>query len=174
MLIKFLDGSERDVSSLLGADLRKSDLRWASLRGCNLSGSDLRESDLRWANLSRSDLSKSDLRGCNLSRSDLSKSDLRGCNLRGCNLRWCNLSGANLSGASLQNAKTDLTIVSVDGIGSAQRKTTYCKESDRVWCGCFTGTLEEFEAEVSETHKDNPKFLGQYLAAIAFFRSAAK
>jgi hypothetical protein len=163
MLVKFLDCSEREFSNLCGANLS----------GANLGGADLSDSDL-----SDADLSGADLRWADLSWANLSGVNLRWANLSGVNLRWANLSGADLRdadlhSANLQNAKTTLLILSVDGIGSKRRKTTYCKDFDKVWCGAFCGTLEEFESTVNKTYKDNSKYLGQYLAAIAFFRSAS-
>lgn len=97
-------------------------------------------------------------------RADLSGANLRWANLSEANLRWADLSGANLSGG------TD--IISVSGIGSARRMTTYHIQQDRVWCGCFTGTLAEFEAQVEKTHKDNPKHLSNYRNAIALLKGA--
>ena len=35
-------------------------------------------------------------------------------------------------------------------------------------CGCFFGTIEKFEAEVNETHKDNDKYRQEYLEAIKY------
>lgn len=31
-------------------------------------------------------------------------------------------------------------------------------------CGCFTGSLDEFKAKISETHEDSPLYLAQYNA----------
>ncbi|HAO29152.1 MAG TPA: hypothetical protein DCQ68_18860, partial [Chryseobacterium indologenes] len=39
--------------------------------------------------------------------------------------------------------------------GSANRTTTFFKEKDnkiKVRCGCFSGSIEEFEKEVRKTH----------------------
>lgn len=80
-----------------------------------------------------------------------------------------NLRGANLSWADLSNG---VDIISVSGIGSARRMTTYLAQEDKVWCGCFTGTLTEFAAKVEETHASNPKHLANYRAAIALFKAA--
>ena len=111
------------------------------------------------ANLSRANLS-----GANLSGADLSWANLSRANLSGADLSWANLSGADLSGG------TD--IISVSGIGSERRMTTYWVQDDKVWCGCFTGTLAEFESKVRETHTANPKHFRNYMAAIALFKAA--
>ena len=57
-------------------------------------------------------------------------------------------------------------------IGSRNDCATFYKTKDnniRVVCGCFNGTLEEFEARVKETHKGN-KYEKAYLNAIAFVK----
>ena len=46
--------------------------------------------------------------------------------------------------------------------------TTYCFDDDIVWCGCFKGTLKEFEIKVKETHKDNKQYLAEYLGFIKY------
>ena len=42
-------------------------------------------------------------------------------------------------------------------MGSRDSQTTYywTKEHEQVVCGCFKGTLSEFEAKVKETHGNN-------------------
>ena len=76
------------------------------------------------------------------------------------------LSGANLSGANLG----ERTIVSIAGIGSRRRMTTFSVDSNEVWCGCFYGTLAEFESKVAITYPDGVYNL-HYTSAIRFFRS---
>jgi hypothetical protein len=49
--------------------------------------------------------------------------------------------------------------------------TTYCFDDDIIWCGCFKGNLEEFEAQVKETHKDNEQYLKEYLGFINYIKS---
>lgn len=107
-----------------------------------------------------------DLRRADLSDADLSGADLRSANLMGADLRSANLSGANLSGADLSKR-----YISVSQIGSAKRMTTYCFEYDIIWCGCFTGTLEEFENEVKTTHEYNKQYLKEYLGFINYLKS---
>jgi hypothetical protein len=38
-------------------------------------------------------------------------------------------------------------------------------------CGCFTGTLKEFEAKCKKTHKDNKQYLAEYLGFIKYIKS---
>ena len=99
-------------------------------------------------------------------KADLREADLRGANLRGADLREADLSGADLRGADLPHK-----IVSVSCIGSSKRMTTFDTKNNIVWCGCFKGTIEEFEKRVEETHKSNAEHLKDYRAAIAFFKA---
>jgi len=119
---------------------------------------------------------KANLREANLSGADLSGADLRGANLREANLREANLSGANLSEANLREADLPigLRIISVSGVGSTRRMTTYRADTDEVWCGCFKGTLSEFASKIEETHKDNPVHLSDYRAVVAMFEAFKK
>ena len=58
--------------------------------------------------------------------------------------------------------------MTVGGIGSRQGMTTFYRCKDgliRVNCGCFNGTLDEFEAAVRETHAGN-EHEKAYMAAI--------
>ena len=104
---------------------------------------------------------KIDLRGSNLSYSDLRYSNLIG----------SNLSGSNLRGSDLNGSDTDKRYIQISCIGSAKRLTTYCFEDDKIWCGCFTGTLEEFKKQVKETHDNNPQYLAEYLLFVEYLKS---
>ena len=44
----------------------------------------------------------------------------------------------------------------------------------RVSCGCFSGSLLDFEKKVKETHKNNPQYLNEYLGAIEYVRRIMK
>ena len=66
MLIKFLDGTEKEIANLYCADLRGADLRGANLRGANLYGANLQDANLRGANLYGANLYRADLRGAGL------------------------------------------------------------------------------------------------------------
>lgn len=90
--------------------------------------------------------------------------------LYGANLRGANLYGANLRGTEMACALTDKRYIQIGCIGSCKRKTTYCVDDNIVWCGCFTGTLEEFEERVKATHADNKQYLEEYLGAINYFK----
>jgi hypothetical protein len=130
------------------------------------------EPDGERADLSRANLSRANLSEANLSRANLSGADLSGANLLEANLSGANLLGADLSGANLLGANTgENKFVSVSGIGSARRMTTYCVHMDKIWCGCFTGTMAEFEEAIEKTHKNNADHLAHYRAAVVFFKA---
>jgi hypothetical protein len=74
----------------------------------------------------------------------------------------------------LSSAKTDKKYIILSCIGSVKRQTTYCFEEDKVWCGCFTGNLKEFETKVKVTHKNNPLYLCEYLNAIKYIKAIQK
>ncbi len=73
MLIKFLDGSSREIANLSGAYLRSANLSSANLRDANLY-----DANLRYANLRYADLRDANLRYANLHGADLHGADLRG------------------------------------------------------------------------------------------------
>ena len=47
----------------------------------------------------------------------------------------------------------------------------YCFEDDFIWCGCFWGSLDEFESQVRNVHASNAQYLKEYLGAISYIRS---
>ena len=101
MLIKFLDGSAREIADLRVANLRGANLFGADLSGAYLSGANLRDGYLINANLRGADLRGADLFGAYLRGANLRVADLRGANLRGADLRDAHLRGADLRGADL-------------------------------------------------------------------------
>ena len=115
----------------------------------------------------RADLGGADLQGASLKDADLSGANLGGANLGGTDLEWANLGGANLGGALLSS--TD--IYAIQNIGTRHDTTFYHVSTDLILCGCFSGTLEEFEAKVKATHSAGSLALAQYIAAIVFFRT---
>ena len=135
---------------------KRANLSWADLSGADLSGANLSSADLRSANLSGADLRLANLRWA----------DLRGADLRGADLSGADLSGADLSGADLSEK-----IISISRIGSRKDVTHYNYDKDIVFCGCWKGTLKEFEKRVKEVHKGNPQYLKEYTQAIEFFKA---
>jgi len=175
------EGGER--ADLRGADLRGANLRGADLHWAELSKANLREADLRWSRLRGANLRGADLSKVNLREADLSWSRLSGANLREADLREANLLGADLSGADLLGADLSgadliwadlpvgVRIISVSGVGSARRMTTFRADTDEVWCGCFKGTLREFAEKIDVAHKDNSVHLADYRAVVAMLEA---
>jgi len=131
VLIKFLDGTEREIADLRGADLASANLVSANLGGANLYGANLDGTNLSGANLSGANLRGANLRGAelrdaNLRVADLSVAALYYANLHGADLRCATLRGADLRGADLRDA--DLR----DAVGLAQFQV--CPEA-----GAFIG-----------------------------------
>ena len=112
---------------------------------------------------SNADLSGAYLSGADLSGADLSGAYLFGAYLFGADLFGADLSGANLSGADLSGAyvfKKDNTIEDIKQIGNIGSRGGYtvafkCRLNIQINCGCFWGTLKEFEKKVEETHGDS-------------------
>lgn len=75
---------------------------------------------------------------------------------------------------SFENIKEQIIrVIKIDRIGSRQGCTYFFKTLSQIYvrCGCFFGTIEKFEAEVNETHKDNDKYRQEYLEAIKYIKA---
>jgi len=161
----------KQKADLSSADLRSANLSSANLSSADLSYADLRSADLRSADLRSANLSSANLRSADLRSADLRSADLSSADLRSADLSSADLSSANLRSADLSYAVTDKRYIQIACIGSAKRMTTYCFEDDKIWCGCFTGTLDEFEAKVISTHSANDQYLKEYMGFINYLRS---
>lgn len=64
-------------------------------------------------------------------------------------------------------------VIKIDRIGSRNGCTYFFKTLSEIYvrCGCFFGTLEEFEEQVNETHKDNEQYRKEYLEAIRYIKA---
>ena len=64
-------------------------------------------------------------------------------------------------------------MIKIDRIGSRKGCTYFFKTLSQIYvrCGCFFGTLNEFEAQVNKTHKDNDKYRQEYLEAIKYIKA---
>lgn len=109
------------------------------------------------ADMYRADLSGADLMGANLYDADLSDADLGGADLSGANLRSADLCGANLSDR----------IIQLGPIGSRRSYICYNASLDEMRCGCFFGTLAEFEKQVRNTHGTS-RHAREYLATVRY------
>lgn len=161
-------------TNLRFADLSYVNLSYANLFNANLSYANLSCANLNFANLNFANLNFANLRFANLVSTNLKETDLRYTNLSKTNLKGTNLEGANLSKTDLAEIKTDNRYVQVACIGSRKGVTTYCFEEDRVWCGCFTGSLKEFEQQCIKTHANNPQYLNEYIGFINYINFLKK
>ena len=118
---------------------------------------------------------------------DLSYTDLRGADLRcadlyGVDLSYAHLSYANLKDTNLEKTKLYLTnlyktkgeVVGIENIGSRNDTTHYFYNEDRIICGCFDGTMEEFENRVKEEYEKEDKEYKQYMIAIDTLKKLAE
>ena len=64
-------------------------------------------------------------------------------------------------------------VIKIDRIGSRKGCTYFFKTLSQIYvrCGCFFGTIEKFEAEVNETHKNHDKYRKEYLEAIKYIKA---
>ena len=97
------------------------------------------------------------------------KANLSNADLRYANLSNADLSNANLRNANLSNAKTNNRYIQIGCIGSKKAITTYCFNEDKITCGCFTGTLDEFRLKVLESYPDpEDQFHKEYIGFINY------
>ena len=92
-------------------------------------------------------------------------------------LRYANLTGTNFKNANfyitiLYKAKGNF--IGVENIGSGNDTTHYFYKEDRVICGCFDGTMEQFIEQVKRTYKEEDKHYKEYMIAIDTLRRLAK
>jgi len=131
----------------------------ANLGGANLTGAYLGGAYLGGANLG----------GANLGGAYLGGAYLTGANLTGANLGGAYLTGAYLDGAYLDGAYLvgERPIIQIGPIGSrcAYFVAYLTDQGLRLRAGCFFGTRAEFEAKLSDTHKDS-QHANEYRAAL--------
>ena len=120
--------------------------------------------DLRGADLGGAYLGYADLRGAYLGYADLGGADLRGANLG-----YADLRGANLGEWGKIQSPSDVLIVGAIGSRNGYTTIFHTDKGVFVQCGCFKGTLDEFEVKVKETHQGN-KHERDYLALIQFVK----
>ena len=94
------DGSNQDISSVAGANLKGLYAPYSNGRKAFLV-----KADLTYANLKYNNLDSADLRGVNLYGAKLNNSSLIGTNLEAADLSGTYLDGVNLLGANLRDVK---------------------------------------------------------------------
>ena len=150
----------------------KETLEEAVKRGANLAGAYLVGANLVDAYLAGAYLVDANLAGAYLEGAYLVDANLVGANLAGANLVGANLVGANLEGGNFGDwgkLQSISDILIVGSIGSRNEYTSIFHTDKGVFvqCGCFRGTIEEFEKKVKETHHGN-NYERDYLAMIEF------
>ena len=108
-------------STFLWSSIHETDLRGANLAGADLSGvesfhttlegADLRGATLRWSSFLQCSLSKARLDGANMLEAEIQHSDLRGATLRDADLRGAKLRQSDLRGADLRGARLDASML---------------------------------------------------------------
>lgn len=93
----FIGDALQGSTSLVGADLQRSEFPQIHLEEANLSRVNFREANLREANLHETNLYRADLSSANLSQARLTRTNLRGANLRGANLTGADLSESRMT-----------------------------------------------------------------------------
>ena len=171
--------------NLLGADLCGANLEGADLSNSILSNANMQEANLAGANLNKAVLTEASLKGASLKRVSLFRTDMSCAYLRGANLQRASLVqtllyNAEFYGTSLRTALIGVgltgakDILSLGPIGS-RGDITYAVNHPgaiMIQCGCFWGTLEEWEAQCRRVHRGTVH-AEAYAAAAAFIRAYA-
>ena len=173
----YLEGANLEGAYLAGANLVGANLEGANLVDANLVDANLAGANLVGANLVDAYLAGANLVGANLVDANLVGAYLVGAYLEGAYLEGAYLAGANLVGANLEGGnfgdwgklQSISDILIVGSIGSRNEYTSIFHTDKGVFvqCGCFRGTIEEFEKKVKETHQGN-NHERDYLAMVDF------
>ena len=121
------------------------------------------------ADLSNTNLRYDDLRFANLENADLSDANLRYTNLKNVDLEGTNLKGTEFYLTNLYKVKRK-DLFGVSHIGSRDDTTHYFVEDNRIICGCFDNTLENFEEKVKDTYDKGSREYTEYMIAIDTFK----
>ncbi len=172
-----LSGEDLSYVNLRSANMRDANINHGNLYGADLShaileGADLSHAILEGAILEGVDLEGVDLNHANLSYADLSGTNLSYANFYGTNLSYANLTNTNFYLTNLYKAKGDF--VGVENIGSRSDTTHYFYNIDKVICGCFSGTMEEFEEKVKESYSEGDIEYQEYMMAIEFLKGLSE
>ena len=143
----------------------------ANLAGANLDGANLARANLDGANLARANLAGANLARANLAGAYLDVANLAGANLDGANLARANLAGAKVGDRTLTDSRPVLII---GPIGSRSDYLTSYMTDDGILlkAGCFTGTIDEFRAKLTQTHGEN-EHVREYAAALVMIETHA-
>lgn len=101
MIVKFLNGTEKNIESLVGADLSFADLKDVNREGVDFTRAYLTGADLRGADLNHANFREANLTCANLEGADLTYANLEGAELRNAIFRSADLMKADLTGAKM-------------------------------------------------------------------------
>ena len=94
-----------------------------------------------------------------------------GCSFGGyCSFGEC----CNLDNLRFENITENVDrVLKIDRIGSRKGCTYFFKTLNEIYvrCGCFLGTIAEFEAKVNSTLANNEQYRNEYLGAIKYAKS---
>jgi len=172
---------EIEGDTLIGAYLRRADLRGADFHGANLF-----EANFCGANLFEANFYEANLRGANLYETNLRRVDFRGANLYRADLRGANLCESILDEADLR--ESDLRGVNFDGVNLRRADISnaimpiYSKWSfgivnNKIKIGCECKTIEQWDEwfkgdDEFETKRGTEEFIrieAMYKAYKAYF-----
>ncbi|MBR4040854.1 MAG: pentapeptide repeat-containing protein [Bacteroidaceae bacterium] len=177
---KTVEAAVKNGVKLVGADLSHANLSSANLTGvvlhnANLRGANLSFADLNNAYLVNANFCKADLRSANLRGSMLGYAKFSGANLDEAILVGVNMHEVNLGGAcigewgELYDGTSDILIVGPLGRRKGYTTIYHTEKGLFVQCGCFHGSMEQFELAVKEIH-GNSKHARDYQLLIDFAR----
>lgn len=95
----------------------------------------------------------------------------------GCSFgEWCSFGERCSFGEGIKYegmSETTLRFLKIDRIGSRLGCTYFFKTATDIYvrCGCFFGTIADFEKKVNETHARNKKYRKEYLEAIKYVKA---
>lgn len=132
---------------------------WLDNKGgvqADLSNKNLSHLDLKWKNLTQANLTNADLTGALLTQSVLVSANLQGTIFKDTILTEAILYNTTLKDAILTGANvTDMYkfgLINFSG-GSTGKLAVYDAKNDLIHCGCWIGTLENFEKSVYNKYK---------------------
>ena len=110
----------------------------------------------------------------NLSGASLRNADLRNADLYGASLRNADLYGVNHNGKELWSLRPVLQLGCCGSVGRSTLVMFYADKSDpMVYCGCFSGTVDEFEKKIHDRHAGTFHEY-EYMAMVEHIRAIRK
>jgi len=171
--------------NLEGANIMSVQAPKAYFANLNLQGSKFHGSDLYGARFIKSNLSDSDLPRVNLYEARFHDCSIIGVDFEGSNLKDTYIRYSSLNGSMLRNVEINqetsisctsvahvrgLDIYSVSNIGSYNGDAIYIPKIDKVFAGCWVGSLDGFLHKGREMNEDNPDKAKGVELAYEFFK----